>query len=108
MKYQLYITKNAERDLEDAADYIEFTLKNPAAADRLLNIAEEELQELTLFPKSHPVIDDPVLSVWGVRFIVIENYLAFYIVEDSIVYIIRFLYGKRNWITVLKQGFTLK
>ena len=35
MSYQLHITSAAEHDLIRAVDYIEFTLKNPDAADKL-------------------------------------------------------------------------
>lgn len=35
MSYQVHITSTAEHDIMRAADYIEFTLKNPNAADRL-------------------------------------------------------------------------
>lgn len=34
--YQVHITRRAERDLARAQDYIEFSLKNPQAADGLL------------------------------------------------------------------------
>lgn len=43
MTYQIHITKTAERDLVGAADYIEFTLKTPSAADNLLDKAEEKI-----------------------------------------------------------------
>ena len=108
MTYQIYITKTAERDLAGASDYIEFTLKNPSAADNLLDKAEEKISELSDFPEVHAVVDDPVLSAWGIRFIVINNYLAFFIILGNTVYIVRFLYGKRNWISILKQGFSLE
>ena len=42
MKYQLHITQSAERDLIQAADYIEFVLKNPQAADDLLAEADKK------------------------------------------------------------------
>ena len=35
MNYQVHITKTAEHDIAKAADYIEFVLKNPQAADHL-------------------------------------------------------------------------
>lgn len=77
MNYKLHITHAAEQDLSNA-DYIEFTVKNPSAADKLIDIAEQKISELTLFPKAHSIIDDPVLSVWEIRCLVINNYLAFY------------------------------
>ena len=36
MKYALHITGSAENDINEAADYIEYVLMNPQAADRLL------------------------------------------------------------------------
>ena len=107
MSYQIHITKTAERDLANAADYIEFTLKTPSAADNLLNNAEEQISKLSDFPEVHAVVDDPVLSAWGIRFTVINNYLAFFTILDDTVYIVRFLYGKRDWISILKQGISL-
>ena len=38
MSYQVHITSTAEHDIMRAADYIEFTLKNPNAADNLLSL----------------------------------------------------------------------
>lgn len=108
MTYQIHITKTAERDLVGAADNIEFTLKNPSAADNLLDKAEEKISELSSFPEVHAVVDDPVLSAWGIRFTVINNYLAFFTILGDTVYVIRFLYGKRDWISILKQGFSLE
>jgi len=108
MNYELHITRTAERDLNNAADYIEFTLKNPLAADNLLDTAEEKINQLSYFPQHHPVVDDAILSSWGIRFTAIKNYLAFYIIKENTVYVIRFLYGKRDWISILKQGFSLE
>lgn len=108
MIYQIRITKTAERDLEDALNYIEFNLKNPIAADNLLNKAQEKISMLSDFPEAHALIDDPVLSIWGIRLIPIDNYLAFYTIIGDTVYIVRFLYGKRDWASILKQGISFK
>lgn len=110
MSYQLHTTKIAERDINDAADYIEFSLKNPIAADHLFDLIEEKTSPLSSNPKIHPLVDDPVLYAWGIRFIVVNNYLAFYKIDESerIVHVVRFLYGKRNWIHILKtEGINL-
>lgn len=104
MNYHLHITKTAEHDLENAADYIEFTLKNPTAADHLLDLAEEKFNSLIPFPEQHPLIDDPVLSTWAVRFVTINHYLGFYTVRGETIYVLRFLYAKQNWVSLLKQG----
>lgn len=101
MSRTVHITKTAQRDLISACDYIEFVLKNPTAADHLLDVAEKEIFALSDFPESGVLVGDPVLNAWGVRFVTVNNYIAFYIIEGNIVHIVRFLYGKRDWITVV-------
>lgn len=105
MSYTLHLTKSALIDINMTAEYIENTLKNPSAADHLINEAEKSFKSILIDPYSRQLIDDPVLNTWGYRFIVIGNYLAFYVIDEEkeTVYITRFLYKKRNWIKVLKE-----
>ena len=105
MKYSILITPSAEHDIVEAADNIEFTLFNPAAADDLLDKTEEAINKLSSMPEKHALVDDPVLASWGIRMIVIENYLAFYVIDEGnkTVSIVRFLYGKRNWLSILRR-----
>lgn len=109
MNYTIHITNTAQRDILNAADYIEFVLKNPEAADNLLDHAEHTINNLTNFPETFPFVDDPVLSSWGIRFVTINNYLAFYIVDDEKqkIIVVRFLYGKSDWNAILHQGLPL-
>lgn len=110
MNYHIHITKRAKREILHAADYIEFTLFNPTAADALVDKAEEYINSLSQLPQRNRLVDDPILSSWGVRSIMIDSYLAFYVVseEDKTVYVVRFLYGRRDWVAVLSQGFSLE
>lgn len=110
MNYEVRITRAAENDLNEAADYIEFVLLNPQAADDLLDTVEETLPTLAQYAQRYALVDDPVLRAWGIRFVQIKNYLAFYTIseEEQKVYIVRFLYGKRNWISILKNGFSME
>lgn len=107
MSYHLHITSVAERDISQAADYIEFVLKNPKAADDLLEETNQKINALLPFHQEHPIVEDKLLAAWGVRFTQVKNYLAFYVVEKSQVTVIRFLYVKSNWISILKAGFPL-
>lgn len=109
MNYKLHITDLANNDLNEAADYIEFVLMNPQAADDLLDCVDEKISQLTYNATLYPVVDDPVLKTWGIRFVPVKNYLAFYIVSESeqTIFVIRFLYAKRNWFSILKHEITL-
>lgn len=109
MSYQIYITSTAERDIMRAADHIEFALKNPDAADHLLNTTTKQISTLADFPQKFRLADDPILAAWGIRFIIIENYLAFYVIDEEkqTVIIVRFLYQNSNWTSILRQGLSL-
>lgn len=109
MSYHIYITQAAERDLLSAADHIEYVLKNPKAADDLLLEAERQINSLSEFPERFRLSDDPVLHSWGIRFIIINNYLAFYIIDkaQNMIIVVRFLYQKSNWKSILHQGISL-
>ena len=109
MSYQLYITSTAEHDIMRAVDYIEFVLKNPQAADNLLDVVTKQIGTLSDFPQRFHIVDDPVLASWEIRFVIINNYLAFYTIDEEkqTVIIVRFLYQKSNWTAILRQGFSL-
>ena len=107
MSYQVHITSTAEHDIMRAADYIEFTLKNPDAADNLLDAATEQIGSLADLPQKFHLADDPVLASWGIRFVIINNYLAFYTIDEEkqTVIIVRFLYQKSNWMPFFDRDF---
>ena len=109
MSYQVRITSTAEHDIMRAADYIEFTLKNPDVADNLLDAVAKQIGSLANLPQKFRLVDDPVLASWGIHFVVINNYLAFYTIDEikQTVIIVRFLYQKSNWSSILRQGVSL-
>ena len=62
MKYNIHITHAAERDMANAYDYIDLVLKNPTAADKLLDAADEKIGALAEFPHKFEVVSDKLLS----------------------------------------------
>ena len=83
MSYQLHIISAAEHDLIRAVDYIEFTLKNSDAADKLLDNATEQVNSFSDLPQKFHLVNDPVLASWGIRSVIINNYLAFYTIDEE-------------------------
>ena len=110
MIYKVRLTNAAKRDLINATEYIECVLLNPQAADDLVNETETKLSELAYFPEKYAIVDDDVLKVWGIRYVSVGNYLIIYFLseQENTVQIIRFLYKKRNWISIIKEGFSLE
>ena len=109
MSYQVHITSTAEHDIMRAAEYLAFTLKNPDAADNLFDAATEQIGLLADLPQKFCLVDDPVLASWGIHFVIINNYLAFYTIDEEkqTVIRVRFLYQKSNGTSILRQGFSL-
>ena len=104
MSYRIIISQKAEKDIIEAADYIEFILHNPKAADDLLDKVTEAIENLSVMPAKFEIVDEPVLKAWGIRIFSINNYLVFYKIEEAAnsVNIVRFLYEKRNWKSILR------
>ncbi len=102
--YKIKITKPAKKDIQSAISYISNDLRNPTAAQNILNLFEKEIKSLSDMPSRHPLVKDPALAQNGFRFIKVNNYLVFYTIREdrNIVMIQRILYGRRDWINLLK------
>ncbi len=110
MNYDIYITAAADADLNKAADYIDHILMNPQAADDLLDEAERQIINLSTFPEKYSLVEDPVLNAWGIRLMLVKDYLVFYVIseDEKRVYIVRFLHSRQNWAAVLRHGFSFE
>ncbi|MCQ2587623.1 MAG: type II toxin-antitoxin system RelE/ParE family toxin [Treponema sp.] len=104
---KLIISDSAKADIRETLTYIKETLHNPKAASTLADTITEELHLLVLHPKSGPVVNDPFLAECGIRSLLINNYRAFYSIQEesdsTTVNIIRFLYARRDFETILKN-----
>jgi len=105
MNYSLNITDLAEEDILATVRYISNALKNPIAANNLLDEIELHEKILEETPNIYPFVNDEYLSEKGLKFVRIKNFLLFYIIDESarIVDVIRFLYARRNWKDILKK-----
>ena len=107
MTYKVIFSETARQDIRSACRYLSVTLQNRKAADDLRVKAKEILESLAAFPERFQIVNDPILSSCGIRAVGINNYLAFYTAsEDGYVYIVRFLYSRRNWAEILASVIT--
>ena len=102
-KYNIIIEKYAQKDLESIYNYICNKLVNKEAAIKLLNKINEKFDSIALFPKSAPLIINNYVKNKNIRKLLIDNYIAFYEVDDikNEIRIIRIMYGMQNYIDVL-------
>ena len=103
--YQVNTTETAERDMLDAAIYIAQTLSNMSAANRLLDKADAAVNSLSQDPMRQPLVKDALLAAKGLRSILVDNYLLFYVVREktNCVNIIRFIYSRRDWTNLFDE-----
>lgn len=102
--YYIDITSLAETDIFETAKYIKEQLLNPSAAGNLIDAVEMAINSLNVMPLRHALVNDDTLASLGFRFMPVKNYLIFYTVREErmTVVIQRFLYARRDWITILK------
>ena len=101
--HQIIFAKHFQEDVKSALNYIKNTLQAPAASERLKDEIRKTYKNIKLNPLMYPVVPNVDLASMGFRFTMVKNYMLFYIVEEKRVNIIRFLYGRRNWINILKE-----
>ncbi|WP_010529325.1 type II toxin-antitoxin system mRNA interferase toxin, RelE/StbE family [Lentibacillus jeotgali] len=98
-KYTIKIAPKAFEDLDEIYSYISNELDNEGAADNLLKRIETNVMRLKEFPFSCSFVTDEILKNKGYRKLVIENYIAFYLVreEERQVVVMRVLFGAQNY-----------
>jgi len=97
--YKVRIYPTAKRDLLEIIDYLN-TL-SPEAALRYYDLLTEEIASLSTMPERCPRPKDLALAAKGYRYLVVKNYLVFYVVSGDTVQIRRILYGRRDYLSLL-------
>lgn len=97
--YEIIIDSGAEQDLVEIFLYITEILKAPDAARRLYSKIKKEISELSTMPHRCALIAEEPYKQLGVRKLPIENYIAFFLVDEAAreVHIFRILYRRREW-----------
>jgi plasmid stabilization system protein ParE len=103
--YKVYIDASAEQDLSAILSYIALTLKEPAAAKRIYSSIKEKILSLRQMPERHSIVNEEPFAQQGVRMLLVENYIAFYIITDAKeVHVFRILYNRREWQSILSNS----
>lgn len=105
MEYKVTLSEEFENDLDSIINYISNKLLSPIAAKNIYLQIKEKINHLNESPFLYPVYHDEKLSQKGLRYIVVSNYLMFYMVneQNKEVIMLRLLYGKRNITDILEK-----
>ena len=104
MIYKVRIMDSAKSDMRGIHKYIAEDLKNSVAAERRILLMRDKINSLKENPERFPLVRDEYLASKGYRMIVVKSHLVFFIIREKkqIVSIMRVLYGRRNWVRLLK------
>lgn len=98
-KYQIRLLRIAEEDFTEIVKFI--VDDNPTAAEVMANKIEKNLELLSDNPHLGRIPRDEDIRNLGYRYIIVQNYIIFYTIEDRTVLIHRILHGARNYKSLL-------
>ena len=96
----IYLSEAAKTDLTDARRYIANELQNQTAAQRVVAKIVKSMRVLEQFPFSGTPLQIAETDT-GYRVVTSGNYRIFYRCDENSVYIIRVLYGHRDYMRIL-------
>lgn len=98
-KYAIKLLRAAEEDLTEIVTYI--AAENLTAADHMATKIEKNISLLANNPYLGRIPEDEELVRLGYRFLVVQNYLIFYTVEEHTIFIYRIIHGARDYLRIL-------
>ena len=101
MKNKIHYSSESRRDLDDIWDYIVSELQNRSAAERVIDCIIDAVDPLKNFAEMGAPLSSIAEIGTDYRFLVSGNYMVFYRVQGSDVYIDRVLYGRSDYMSVL-------
>jgi toxin ParE1/3/4 len=97
-EYTIRLLRAAEDDLFEIVNYI--AADKPSAADALAAKIEKNLILLSKNSQLGRIPNEEELMRLGYRYLVVQNYLIFYTLEEQEIYIHRILHGVRDYLNL--------
>lgn len=92
-QYTVEITDRALKDMEEIYAYIADQLQAPENAIRQYNRIADAVLSLNEFPERIHVMESEPEQTAGLRQLLVDNFSAFYLIEDDRVIVTRVLYS---------------
>ncbi|MBQ2794854.1 MAG: type II toxin-antitoxin system RelE/ParE family toxin [Oscillospiraceae bacterium] len=99
--YKISFSPEAVDDLKEIKQYIKDELCNEQAAKNTVAKILKKVKMLSDFPESGSSLSAIIGFDTDYRYLVCDNYIAFYRIENKNVLMVRILYGKRNYMLIL-------
>lgn len=98
---KVYISPKAQNDLQNIKRYIAIELDNSPAALNTVSKIIKTIRRLQEFPDSGAPLAAIIDMKTDYRYLVSDSYLVFYRHENESIYVVRVLYGRRDYRKIL-------
>lgn len=99
--YNLHLSREARRDLQDIKAYIAMELENPQAVLSTVGRITKTMRVLQDHAQIGRVLSVKENREYGYRYLVSSSYMIFYRVSGEDVYVDRVMYGRRDYLHAL-------
>lgn len=101
MTYKVQFSELAINDMDEIWEYIAYVLKDKVAANNTISGILDKTDLLAEQPEigTQLFFDNNLFS--GYRYVIYNNYLAFYRISSNTVFVDRVIYGKRDYMKIL-------
>jgi plasmid stabilization system protein ParE len=94
-QYKIRIYKKAQGDLEEIVVYLNKFYSETAI--KYYDLIISEITKLSTNPKRCALVREEVLRRKGYRYLIVVNYIVFFVVIDGTIQIRRILYNKQQY-----------
>ncbi len=94
-QYEVRLLRLAEEDLTEIISYV--AADRPNMAEKLLDRFNIKLAVLAASPRVGHIPHESSLKLLGYRYLVLDNYLIFYVIDGSMIYVHRIIHGARDY-----------
>lgn len=98
-QYRLSIYKKAQEDLEEIVLYLNKFYAETAL--KYYDLIVEKISSLSIAPERCTLARDDSLRLKNYRYLIVENYVVFFVIKGETVQIRRILYNKRQYKDIL-------
>jgi len=95
-RYTVRLLRAAEDDFSEIVSYV--AAEKPDAAESLVQRIEISLRLLAANPYLGRVPKDAALLDLRYRFLIVKNYLIFYVIEERTIFVHRIVHGARDYL----------
>ena len=99
--YELRFLSLFEEDLNEIVDSITYRLRNPVAAENLVDAVEAAIWERLPNAEAFEPYQSSRERQYPYYRIRVKNFMIFYVVIGNVMEVRRILYGRRNWKRIL-------